>query len=62
MNLDYKDNWNELKISILEWQNQLKKLENQRLKNREGRKLINIYYAMDKTLNKVLEKMEKIEE
>lgn len=34
MNLDYKDNWNELKISILEWQNQLKKLENQRLKNR----------------------------
>lgn len=62
MNLNYKDNWNELKISILEWQNQLKKLENQRLKNREGRKLINIYYAMDKTLNKVLEKMEKIEE
>ena len=61
MNLNYKDNWNELKISILEWQNQLKKLENQRLKNREGRKLINIYYAMDKTLNKVLEKMEKIE-
>lgn len=42
MNLDYKDNWNELKISILEWQNQLKKLENQRLKNREGRKLIYI--------------------
>ena len=62
MNLDYKDNWNELKISILEWQNQLKKLENQRLKNREGRKLINIYCDMYKTLNKVLEKMEKIEE
>ena len=62
MNLDYKDNWNELKISILEWQNQLKKLENQRLKNREGRKLIKIYCAMYKTLNKVLEKMEKIEE
>ena len=62
MNLDYKDNWNDLKISILEWQNQLKKLENQRLKNREGRKLINIYCAMYKTLNKVLEKMEKIEE
>ena len=62
MNLDYKDNWNELKISILEWQNQLKKLENQTLKTREGTKLINIYYAMDKTLNKVLEKMEKIEE
>ena len=62
MNLNYKDNWNELKISILEWQNQLKKLENQRLKNREGPKGIKIYYAMDKTLNKVLEKMEKIEE
>jgi hypothetical protein len=60
--MDYKDSWNELKISILEWQNQLKDLENQRLKDRKGVKMANVYYSMDSVLKRVIEKMEKLEE
>lgn len=60
--MDYKDSWNELKISILEWQNQLKDLENQRLKDKKGVKMANVYYSMDSVLKRVIEKMEKLEE
>ena len=60
--MDYKDSWNELKISILKWQNQLKDLENQRLKDRKGVKMANVYYSMDSVLKRVIEKMERLEE
>ena len=60
--MDYKDSWNELKISILKWQNQLKDLENQRLKDRKGVKMANVYYSMDSVLKRVIEKMERLGE
>ena len=60
--MDYKDSWNELKISILKWQNQLKGSENQRLKDRKGVKMANVYYSMDSVLKRVIEKMERLGE
>ena len=59
---DYKDNWNKLKVGILKWQNQLKELENQKLKQGKNRTIGNVYYSMDCAFKKVIEQMERLEE
>ena len=60
--MNYENNWRELKISILKWQNQAKEQENNRLKNKKGRLMGDVYPTIDMILKRVLDKMEEMEE
>ena len=60
--MNYENNWRELKISILKWQNQAQEQENNRLKNKKGRLMGDVYPTIDMILKRVLDKMEEMEE
>lgn len=60
--MNYENNWRELKISILKWQNQAKEQENNRLKDKKGRLMGDVYPTIDMILKRVLDKMEEMEE
>ena len=59
--MNYENNWREIKISILKWQNQAKEQENNRLKDRKGRLMVDVYPTIDMILKRVLDKMEVME-